>query len=263
MSNETEVERLAVLVCNGESNQMDALWESVERLARYWSKKIADKLCRYGTVNDAEEAFQDLYFGCAYIAFRFAVDRYKSTERTIDFVSFFRYCLKAEAAKLYGYRSSRRDALQYACSIYEQIGNADESMCIIDTLIDDHNGIEDFEEQEYRKVLYRVLHDAIEELPPHYAEIVKARFFDGRTLEDIAKERGVTKQRIDSIIRKSRRMLRKNDELQRTYCVDYYMSGLKGISYKTYINSGERSTEISALMIIGRKEGWGTTLEEG
>ena len=58
-----------------------------------------------------------------------------------------------------------------------------------------------------RQEQFAILHEEIEALPERERDIVKARFFDGAKLAELARDQGCTRQRIDQISRRAMKRL--------------------------------------------------------
>ena len=200
-------EELAAQIRNGAPERMGELWEQVENLVKWKAKRIMTALELRGNVCGVD--FDDLV-QCGYPAMVAAVDTYDPESGS--FSTWLMYHLQTEFAEATGYRTKRgrNEPLNDAFSLDKPLGD-DGDGGLFGDLIPDQRAtatMESIEEREYRKQLHEALEKALSEIPENYSDVLRLRYYQGMTLEDVGKTLGISgehaRQREGEGIRKLR-----------------------------------------------------------
>lgn len=208
-------EELAVLIRNGRRDKLSELWFGVERFIWQQANRRTFTLNGCGGVT-AEDLYQSGYF-----ALLSAVDTYDS-KAGMTFIGWLALCLKTTFAETAGYRTQKRwaDPLQWAKSLNAPLSEDMDDIALGDTISDSAAEIEleAILERDRRQRLYAALEIAVSALPEAEQYVLRARYYQGETLENIAAKRGISRERVRQIEARALRMLRhpkNNRELRR------------------------------------------------
>ena len=179
-------EELVALIQAGERDKLPELWDQVERFVARQANRLLTALGLSGVQSGLE--FEDLY-NSGYIALVAAVDSY---DPEALFITWFGYHLKTAFAEAGGYRSKRqsRDPLRRAISMDAPVkaGEDDGDKAAFGDFIPDPGAaqaFQDAEDQIYQEQLKAVLEWALETLDADEEAAIRARYYQGRTLEQI------------------------------------------------------------------------------
>ena len=178
-------EELAALIQAGERERIPELWAQVEKYVWKQANRRALSLEGYGGVTE-----EDLYQS-GFLALLDAVESYDHAAG-MSFIGWLNLRLKNSFAEAAGYRSKKRDVLDYAEDIDAPINDAD-GLSVAD-LLAAPDGLQSFEKAEdrlWREQLRAALERALEVIPEAQATVLRRRFFDGATLAEVAREAGV------------------------------------------------------------------------
>lgn len=202
-------DELATLIhdSNGFDNAalMLQLWEQVNRLAM----KIANKWLRALPLRSDVE-FSDL-MSEAYIAMCEALQGYDSEQST--FTTWYGVYLKNRYSALYGFRTKRKanEPLNNAMSLDAPLSDNAEAMTLADTIADD-NAADDFDRAErelYRQQLHEALCEALSTIPSENSNTIMQRYFNGKTVNELADELNTTPADIRALEAHGLRQLRR------------------------------------------------------
>ena len=86
---------------------------------------------------------------------------------------------------------------------------------LADTIADDNavNAVELLELEDE----HRILHEAVDSLKAPMNRVIKAYYFEDKSMKDIGADMGVSGQRISQILHKGLRCLRRSESLRRLY----------------------------------------------
>lgn len=208
-------EELAARIRQGETGLTETLWLQVERfvwwMANRWNAGEAAK----GGV-DVNDLYQ-----CGYLAFAEALEHFDSERGS--FITCLSFYLKTAFTEACGLRTARQrsDPLRSMLSFVETVSGC-EDLCIGDLLVDPaaEEAFAAVDDRDRAAKLSKALADALQALPEAEREVLRARFFRAQTLEAVAAELGVNKERVRQIEAKGLRMLRhpkNNRELRRNW----------------------------------------------
>lgn len=199
----------------GERDRLVELWAGVERFVWQQANRRAYTLEGYGGVTE-----EDLYQS-GYLAMVKAVESYDPAAG-MSFIGWLAFYLKTAFADAAGYRTprARKDPLQAAASLDAPLSSDTEDIAIGDVIQDPTADIAmgAVEERDRAQRLHAALENAMASLPEAELDVLLARFFQGRTLEEISMERGVGRERVRQIEARALRRLRhpkNNRELRR------------------------------------------------
>ena len=212
-------EQLCIYIQQDSSELLPILWERVKNLCflicgKYFAK-YAERFSTCGV------ELCDLRQEC-YSAFLLAVKSYKA-DSELQFTSFLEYPIRNTAAELLGIRNTDRTnhkPLDNAVSLDKPIEAADNDNMTLADVIPDTESTKAFERvlQEVADDHARaVLWEALEKLTERERDVIVLIFFEGKTAQDIAKEWGVSAQRVGQIKGQAIHTLRKIPTLKVLY----------------------------------------------
>lgn len=196
-------EELALCIQQGERDKLGELWAQVEKFVSMRAGKMARHLDGFGGVTE-----DDLY-QAGFLALVAAVETFDPGQA--GFLTWLGYHLKTAFAQAAGYRSVKRDALDFSADLDAPLPEVD-NLTLADT-IEAPEAAQSFEEVERRvwlEDLRRILSSALEALPPRQREALKAHYYLGRTLQEISAEQGISAERVRQNEKKAFRTLRRN-----------------------------------------------------
>ena len=217
-------EELVADIQAGAVELMGQLWDQVERLIKWKAKQIMTILegCPgYGV------EFEDLYQS-GYLAMVAAVNTYDPAAGG-NFVTWFMYHLKSAFAEVTGYctQKGRREPLNNYLSLDTPLTDNADSDDLMD-VVADPAGLqwrEHLEESMWRKQLQEAVGAALSTVPEQYREILRLRYWEDMTLEDVGDLRGISKERVRQMENKGIRILRQPKTASQlyTFCdFDFY-----------------------------------------
>lgn len=212
-------EQLVTYIQQDSKELIPILWERVKNLCfmlcgRYYAKYAA-RFAACGV------ELCDLRQEC-YSAFLLAVKSYKA-DSELQFTSYLNYPIRNAAAELLGIHNADRvnhSPLDNAVSLDKPIEAADNDNMTLADVIHDTESTEPFERvlQEVADNHARaVLWEALEKLTEQERDVIVMIFFEGKTAQAIAAERGVSGERISQIKRKAIKKLRTMPTLKVLY----------------------------------------------
>lgn len=200
-------EELVAEIQAGAVELMGQLWEQIERLVKWKAKWIMTVL--EGCPGRGVE-FEDLYQS-GYLAMVAAVNTYDPATGGA-FSTWFMYHLKTAFAEATGYRTQkgRQEPLNNYLSLDTPLTDDADSDDLMD-VVADPSGLqwrECLEESVWQKELQKAVGSAMSTVPEQYREILRLRYWEDMTLEDIGELRGVSKERVRQMENKGIRLLR-------------------------------------------------------
>ena len=228
-----------VTVIQGGEDRMGELWQQVERLVSWKANRIMTALNGRGGVE-----FDDLYQS-GYPAMVAAVDSYKPEVGA--FSTWFMLHLKTAFAEATGYRSNRqqRDPIHNAVSLDTPLTDDADSGDLMDVVADPAGAgrMEAVEEVIYRQQLHDALEEALEAIPEECGTVLRQRYYEGRTLSDLAEVQGVSMEMVRKRERDALRRLRSPKtacRLRPFYDFDFYCGTGLGAFRHTGMSIQER-----------------------
>lgn len=197
-------EELALCVQQGERDKLGELWGQVEKFVAMKAGHAARQLDGFGGVTE-EDLCQS-----GFLALVEAVETF-SPEAGASFLHWLALHLKTAFAQAAGYRSKKRDALDFASDLDAPLQEVD-NLTLADA-IEAPDAAQSFEEAErvvWLEDLRRTLGAALDELPEKQRETVTAHYYQGKTFREIAEEYGVSLEGVRQYERKAFATLRRN-----------------------------------------------------
>lgn len=210
------------------------LWEQVEGLVKWKAKRIMTAL--EGCLGRGVE-FEDLY-QTGYLAMVAAVDTYDPAAGGA-LSTWLMYHLKNAFAEATGYRTQRgkKEPLNNYLSLDTPLTDDADSDDLMD-VVADPAGLqwrECLEESMWRKQLQEAVGAALSTVPEQYREILRLRYWEDMTLEDVGDLRGISKERVRQMENKGIRILRQPKTASQLYAFcdfDFYSgTGLGAFRY--------------------------------
>lgn len=201
---EDPLRELALAAQGGDSSTVAALWTEVEKFVRWQARRRFHAVGNMGGV-ELDDLVQQGFFGLVEAINNFNPERGSFTR----ILSFHLLKVFAEAE---GFRGTK-DPLNNAASLDEPLdaifGDGSEQ-CRADIIPDEkaEAAFIDTEQKLFIQDLHRTLTKALDALSPAQREIIKARYFEGRTLKRVGEERGITASRARQIEGDALRKLR-------------------------------------------------------
>ena len=188
-------EELAVLIQEGDTGLMPKLWEQLRKLITLHAKKFlarcSDEIAWHTTLEDLQQA--------GFFALREAV-RYYDPRRDLKLSTYLVYNLRNAFRKECGIRRREDPMLRYM-SLNSPVGeDGDELLNLLEDPASNAT-IELFEESEYNRELRAVLDAALDDLPSGWASAIRSKYYYGMSIDEIAQERGISKQAVSDMIK--------------------------------------------------------------
>ena len=232
-------EELVAVIQTGAPERMGELWQQVERLVSWKASRVMTALNGRGGVE-----FDDLYQS-GYPAMVAAVDSYRS--EVGKFSTWFMLHLKTAFAEATGYRSNRqqRDPIHNAVSLDMPLTDDADSSDLMDIVADPAGAgrMEAVEEAIYRQQLHDALEAALEAIPEECSTVLRQRYYEGRTLSDLAEVQCVSMEMVRKRERDALRRLRSPKtacRLRPFYDFDFYCGTGLGAFRHTGMSIQER-----------------------
>lgn len=212
MSNEEIVARIQV----GETGLYEALWDQVVDLVKWKANQVMTALGGRGGVE-----FDDLV-NSGYPALVAAVGNYQPDKGA--FSTWFMLHLKTAFAEATGYRTPRqsKEPLRNAVSLDAEL----EDGGVFGDLVPDPKGeagLRSVEQSIYQQQLHEVMEKALSHIPATQSEVLRLRYYDGLTIEQIANaKRKRTAEAARKIVNKGLRSLRRSTILQKFCDFNFY-----------------------------------------
>lgn len=202
-------EELALCIQKGDQDKLGELWAQVEKFVSMRAGKMARHLDGFGGVTE-----EDLY-QAGFLALVEAVETF-DPDRGGGFLSWLDYHLKTEFAQAAGYRSVKRDALDFAADLEAQLPDA-EGITLADALesLEASRDYEEVERHIWISDLRRTLDLAMKELSPLQRDTLEAHYYQGQPLREIAEKNGVSVERVRQRKQQALRQLHRNRKRNR------------------------------------------------
>lgn len=203
-------EELVALIQAGERDRLAELWEQVEKFVALQAHRRMVLSAGLGGVE-----FGDLY-NAGYLALVAAADTYDPLAgRT--FIGWFALSLRTAFAEAGGYRSRKQahDPLHRAGSM-DAPASEDGDTAIGELIADPAAAfaLQDAEDGIWLEQLHDALEKALDELPARQGDTLRRRFYQTRSLDEIAAAEGVSKEAVRLWQAKGLRALRQEAKLQ-------------------------------------------------
>lgn len=211
-------EQLAGFIQSGGNDELiPILWERIRKLMYMKSDKVYNAL--QGRFQQCGVEVWDLKQAC-YTAFLKAVEGFKPDTGN-KFTSYLSYPFKTTVNVLLCYRTAKEknEPLNDCTSLDMPLKDEEpDGATLADTIADDNavNAVELLELEDE----HRILHEAVDSLKAPMNRVIKAYYFEDKSMKDIGADMGVSGQRISQILHKGLRCLRRSESLRRLYRED-------------------------------------------
>lgn len=237
-----KVEKIVMDIQKGDTDLFPVLWDATEKFIRWQAQR---RLHLTGVLAGAE--FDDLVQG-GYLALVEAVDSYDVAKG--GFLTMLNFKLLTIFAEMQGLRAGH-DALNHnAVSIDAPIGEdgGDALQTWADFIPDPQAEAEldGVNERIFQSQLQQALTKALDALPPNRREVVKARFFESKTLKQVGLENQISPERARVLEFEALRQLRQGARL---YGLDRFVEQQTPY-YKHYSLDYMRRTQTSPVEAI-------------
>jgi len=245
-------EELAQRIKAGEKDLVGELWNQTERLLKYMIDRelvSTDKAERAEAAGvTREDLLQESYF-----ALLQAVEAY-DPESGFAFSSFLKWPLKNVVNRAIGIKTQKdREApLSSAASLDAPIANDSEDT-YAQVLADPSDPIGDLTDQIFRESMHEDLEKSLAELSDREAEVIRAKYYDDQTIEQIGARVGCSGERARQIEEEALEALRMKTKLQeyRDEIISHY--AYRG-SFRKWKDTRESSVEIAAIKLAEMEE---------
>lgn len=248
-------EELAVRIKAGEPALMADLWENCHKLLlllmnRELAKGKRELMERHGVTE--EDLEQELFF-----ALRAAVKGF-DPDAGFKFTSYLQFPVRSVIDGALGLRRTKgaNDPLnQYGTSLDAPIADGEDAT--FGDFLRDPDSASDFEaveEADYQTKLHADLEAALSELPERQEWTIRSRYYEDKTLEEVAEEQSLSRTRVSQNEHSALMQLREAQALQ-SYRADIiekysYHSGLR--SFRS--NNFTSGIEIAAMRLVMEEE---------
>lgn len=218
---------LAALAATGNAFALGQLWEINQGLIRsmFWKWYPANKAVADAHGMTVEDFEQEGYF-----AIQYAAEHY-DPGKGFAFSTWLAYAMKRQIqqALTNGHRRNipgtdgkvhtvSADPLNYCTSLDIPLDAGDDGAASLGEIQPDPTAAEafrDVEERIYQKELHDALEEALHKLTEREETMIRDRFYQQKTLQDIAVEEGLSYGRVRQVMGKALRTLRRSPRLQR------------------------------------------------
>mgnify|MGYP001053697435 CR=1 FL=1 len=167
-----------------------------------------------------------------------AADSYKP-EADKKFIGWFAFYLKTAFAEAGGWRGRKQNPLNNSTSMGKPVGEEDDGGTVGDFIPDPAavQAFQDVEEQLYQEQLHAALDRALDTLEADEEATIRARYYQGRTLEEIGPQARTLESHALVKLRRSR--VRRELEQFIEQRTPYYLR----VGVQTFQNTGESAVE--------------------
>lgn len=227
-------EELVALIQGGERDRLPELWAQVEKFLAVQAHKRLVLSAGLGGVE-----FEDLY-NAGYLALVAAADSFDPTAGR-SFIGWLALALKTAFAEAGGYRSRKqaRDPIHHAGDLDAPVGEGEDGATLGELQADPAavQAFQDVEERLYRKQLHDALERALGTLEDNEEAVIRARYYQGHTLEEIGPQARTLESHALVKLRRSR--VRRELEQFVEQRTPYYLR----VGVQTFQNTGESAVE--------------------
>lgn len=245
-------EELAQRIKAGEKDLIGKLWEQTERLLRFLIERelvAGDKAERAEAAGvTREDLLQEAFF-----ALLQAVEAYDPASG-FAFGSFLKWPVKNVVNKAIGIRTmkGREDPLSSALDIDAPISEGSDET-FNDFTADPNDPIEAATERLFREKLREDLERSLAELPEREAEVIRARYYEDKTIEQVGDRVGCSAERARQIEQEALDALRMKESLQ-AYRDEIITRHAYHGGFQRWKNTGSSSVEEAALQLAALDE---------
>ena len=237
-------EQMALRIQAGEKNLSGALWKKNAKLFRLMANKLYNNFYNRCVSSGVTE---DDIFQCSYFALCAAVEAY-NPENGYKFTAYIKYPLKNHFNALVGLRTSKRDPLNNAESLNKPVSEEGDAE-LIDLHIDPDSEIpfENVISDIYSVDIRKTLQNAIDELPEQHAAVIRRRYFEGKSPQEIAAEMDITNSRVSYLHRNGIHKLYLNELLKAFYDETLEKWAYRGTGFTAFKENRASSVERTVI----------------
>ncbi|MDL2232251.1 sigma-70 family RNA polymerase sigma factor [Ruminococcaceae bacterium OttesenSCG-928-L11] len=208
---------------------MAELWDNTRWLIHKLMSRYFPLCPRYGL--EVQDLKQE-----EYLAMMKAVEAF-DPDRGLKFNSYLHFSVQAAVHGAFGHRSGKASTVRLV-SINELVAGSDD-FTIGDTLEDETASaeMENVVEGAYHKQFVSCLEECMKGMLPRYADVIRARYLEGKTIKQLADEMGVTAERVRQIEGKALRKLR-HPLCSRQLQSFLYYDDVKGSGFRAFRDRG-------------------------
>lgn len=245
LSNEEIVARIQA----GEHDFMGELWDRVERLIRWKASHVMLEWEGYGGVD-----FWDLV-NSGYFAVLKAAETFNPESGA--FSTWLVYHLRNAFAEAMGGRSKRQryDPINTAFSLDSPLKDDEDGGQFSDVTPDPAGGalIESVEENIWLDQLHEAMEKALSGIPPAYSKVLRLRYYDQKTLSEVAALQGISTEEVRNKELRGLRKLRHAYVLRPFFEPDFYCNS-GGAGLQSYRHTGMSIQERHVMMEEERRK---------
>ena len=102
---------------------------------------------------------------------------------------------------------------QNCISIHKPVAGTEDA-ALEDILADETDIAEDVEDQVFQEEIKKVVHDAVDQLPPKYSQVIHARYLEDESQVQVASAMNISNQRVSQIEKEALKKLKDMQQLQ-------------------------------------------------
>ena len=246
------VSELAVLIQQGREELLPNLWEAVRGLVAWFAKQFyfaRENLCLQRGI-ELDDLIQEGYF-----AMLDTVRKYDPDKGA--FSTMFLWDIRHHFYDALGRtRRQRSDPLNNSISLDAELDPDDpESDSLFDTISDGCDYAGNVEHKLYLQQLHNELERVLSTIPDHEADVIRALFYDSKTLKAIAEKKSMSIENVRQLEAKGFRQLRKpqNKRALEQY-LDSYTNFYSSVSVDRF-NATHTSSVEALVLFRDRKRG--------
>ena len=182
-------EELAAQIQNGREELYPKLWDQVRRFVAQQARRRFQASAGFGGV-EVDDLIQS-----GYLAMVEAVSRF-DPKAECSFLTMLNFCLRTAFASAGGYKTSKRDMLDFCAELDAPLSGDDQDGTMLDYVQDPRDQYHDIEEKVYQQQLHNTLERAISGLPEKEANTIRRYYWDRQSLDQISAEAGKTREAV-------------------------------------------------------------------
>ena len=233
-----DIEQLAMAARNGRPGALYELWDGI----RNFVAKVAIGWHRAFDGRRGVEVDDLIHTG--YLALVEAVEGYDAEKGS--FLHWYLFYLKKHFLVCYGLRTAKQDALNHCVSIDAPIT---EDGGTLRDIIEDPAGsdlLDKVEDEVCRAQLHAAIEEALAEIPENYSSVLRLRFFEGKTLEEVSAVLGISSTAVHQRQRKGIRDIRRGSYAAKLW--DFYnFDPYRGTGLKSFERTGSSVEELYVM----------------
>ncbi len=207
---------------------MEELWLQLRGLVIWYAKRYIQKFTKADGNTLGGIELDDL-IQSGYIAVDRAVNEYDSSKGT--FTAFLAFYIKNEFREAAGTRTDKQlnDPINKALSLDAPLSEDNpEGDTQFEFIPDPYNQFDEADERIFQDQLHEALENAINSLPDRQAQTIRAEYWDGCSLKEIAQKEGISVERVRQIRNSGLQNIRANYTKDLEQFIDFKTPYYKG-----------------------------------